>query len=75
MGNTSMLPRPSTRQDPHPRGGGIPIHEPGLLEMVTAQPRRRPLQFTTEAWWQRSTTARCSSSAWSRRPTKTARPT
>ena len=55
--------------------GGMPIHEPGLDELVAAQRRRRPPALHHRRRRGRSRTARCSSSPSARRPTRTARPT
>jgi hypothetical protein len=53
--------------------GGIPIHEPGLAQMVKGNAADGRLQFTTDVV-PRCATGRCSSSALARRPTRTVRP-
>ena len=49
--------------------GELPIHEPGLLDIVLHNTRSGRLAFT------RAPTAACSSSLWARLRTKMARPT
>ena len=54
--------------------GGMPIHEPGLEEIVARNARRRPLHVLDRRRRRAWRTATCSSSPSARRRTKTARP-
>ncbi len=53
--------------------GGVPIHEPGLQEIIAARARPAASRFRPISK-RASRTARCSSSPSARRPTKTAPP-
>ena len=73
-GQRRAVPRPGSRKIRILKEGGIPIHEPGLDQVVARNVAAGRLHFTTDVR-RPSSSAPSSSSPSARRPTRTAPPT